>query len=62
VTRLLSGLNTLVSGLVELRNLHGTGHGREAGTKGLALKHARLAVSAATALAVFLWETHEEAR
>ncbi len=60
VTRLLSGLHTLVSGLVELRNLHGTGHGREAETKGLALRHARLAVSAATALAVFLWETHEE--
>lgn len=58
--RFLSGLNTLGAGLAELRNLHGTGHGREAATKGLRLRHARLAVGAATALAVFLWETHEE--
>jgi len=59
VTRLLSGLNTLGAALAELRNLHGTGHGRDARTKGLPPRHARLAVSAATALAVFLWETHE---
>ena len=60
VKRLLSGFNTLGAGLAELRNLHGTGHGKEAGTKGLPLRHARLAVSAATTLAVFLWETHQE--
>ena len=57
--RLLSNLASVSDGLAELRNLHGTGHGKEAKSEGLNLRHARLAVSAATALAVFLWETHQ---
>lgn len=58
VKRLLSNLGTVSDGLAELRNLHGTGHGKEASTVGLELRHARLAVGAATTLAVFLWESH----
>ena len=58
VKRLLSNLGTISDGLAELRNLHGTGHGKDASTVGLELRHARLAVGAATTLAVFLWESH----
>jgi hypothetical protein len=59
VKRLLSNLGSVSDGLAELRNLHGTGHGKAANTVGLKKRHARLAVGAATSLAVFLLETHE---
>lgn len=60
VKRLLSNLSTVSDGLAELRNLFGTGHGKEANVTGLARHHARLAVGCATTLAVFLWEAHTE--
>lgn len=59
VKRLLSNLATVTQGLAELRNSYGTGHGKSAKVKGLTPRHARLAAGAATALAVFLFETHE---
>jgi hypothetical protein len=62
VKRLLSNLSSVSDGLAELRNLHGTGHGKEADAKGLELRHARLAVGSATALAVFLLEAHVETK
>jgi len=58
IKRLLSNLATIVQVVAELRNAYGTGHGKPAGTKGLQSRHAKLAVGAATALAVFLVETH----
>ncbi|HTI72165.1 MAG TPA: abortive infection family protein [Candidatus Limnocylindria bacterium] len=58
VRRLLSNLGSVSDGLAELRNLHGSGHGKEAGAIGLDVRHARLAVGAAVSLAVFLWESH----
>lgn len=60
IRRLLSNLATITSGIAELRNSYGTGHGKEARTKGLSPRHARLAVGAASTLAVFLVETHHE--
>ncbi len=57
---LLSNLATIVKALAELRNLYGTGHGQGAGAKGLGPRHAKLAVGAASTLAVFLVETHQE--
>jgi len=62
VKRLLSNLASVSDGLSELRNLHGTGHGKEADAVGLELRHARLAVGAATTLAVFILETHMETK
>lgn len=59
IKRLLSNLATVVQGLAELRNNYGAGHGKAAGTKGLQPRHARLAVGAATTLAVFLFQTHK---
>lgn len=59
IKRLLSNLATVVQGLAELRNHYGSGHGRAFGTKGLQPRHAKLAVGAASTLAVFLFETHK---
>jgi len=59
IKRLLSNLATVAQGVAELRNSYGTGHGKPAGTKGLQSRHAKLAVGAATTLAVFLVETHQ---
>ena len=58
--RLLSNLATITQGVSELRNHYGTGHGKTAGSKGLGPRHAKLAVGAASTLAVFLAETHNE--
>jgi hypothetical protein len=60
VRRLLSNLGNIAQGLGELRNLYGTGHGKSGAAKGLAPRHARLAVGAAATLAMFLLETHAE--
>ena len=60
VKAVLGNLSTLVQGLAELRNLYGTGHGKEGSAKGLAARHARLAVGAATTLAIFLFDTHQD--
>jgi hypothetical protein len=60
IKRLLSNLGAVAQGLAELRGLYGTGHGKAAGTSGLQLRHARLAVGAATALGLFLFETYQD--
>jgi hypothetical protein len=60
IKRLLSNLATITQGISELRNQYGTGHGKAAGAKGLGARHAKLAVGAASTLAVFLAETHNE--
>lgn len=57
IRRLLSNLASITQGMAELRNHYGTGHGKLAATKGLQSRHARLAVGAATTLAIFLIET-----
>jgi hypothetical protein len=60
IKSLLGNLATLAQSLSELRNLYGTGHGKESQRKGLSTRHARLAVGAASTLVVFLFETHSE--
>ncbi|MBN1901596.1 abortive infection family protein [Candidatus Sumerlaeota bacterium] len=60
IKRLLSNLATITQGIAELPNHYGTGHGKAAGAKGLTSRHAKLAVDAASTLAVFLAETHNE--
>ncbi len=60
IRRILSSLGSIAQGLAELRNLYGTGHGKAGKSKGLLARHARLAVGAASTLAVFLFETHIE--
>lgn len=59
---LLSNLSSITKGMNELRNLYGTGHGREGKHKGLEPRHARLAVMAAIAFVVFVSDTYNERR
>lgn len=54
VRRILSNLASIVQGVTELRNAYGAGHGREATSKGLQARHAKLAVGAASTLTIFL--------
>ena len=54
------GIEQITNGIAELRNSYGTGHGKDAKSKGLSPRHAKLAVGAATTLAIFLVETHLE--
>lgn len=59
---LLNNLGSIGQQLAELRNQFGTGHGHSSEHVGLPLRHAKLAIGAATALAVFLYECHESSR
>ena len=60
IRRMLSNLNQISQGIAELRNLYGTGHGRDGRFIGLKPRHAKLAVGAAATLGIFLLETHLE--
>lgn len=60
IKAVLGNLAMISQGMAELRNLYGTGHGKHAKHKRLPVRHARLAVGAATTLASFLFETHSE--
>lgn len=62
IKRILSNLGTIGNGLAELRGLYGTGHGKDGKTSGLSVRHAKLAVGAASTLATFLFDTHEETK
>jgi len=59
--KVLGSLSASVQGLVELRNLYGTGHGRDRRT-GIKPRHAKLAVGAALTLATFVLETMDDRR
>lgn len=59
---LLSNLGQVVIKLTELRNIYGTGHGKEKIKMGLNERHARLAVGAGITLSTFLLETFEHRR
>jgi Abortive infection C-terminus len=60
VRRCLQQLGAVVASLDELRNLYGSGHGRDDRWKGLSSRHARLAVGAAVTFAGFVAETYAE--
>ncbi len=60
IKRLLSNLATIIQWLTELRGLYGTGHGKDGKSKSLKPRHARLAMGAATTLAIFMFDTHKE--
>lgn len=57
--RILGGLLQIGNGVNDLRNAHGTGHGRVNAAK-LSVRHARLAAGAATTLATLMIETYED--
>ena len=58
VRRVLSNLGQVVTGIYELRNIYGTGHGKIRHS-GISPRHARLVVGVGAALASFIIETNE---
>jgi hypothetical protein len=58
IKSLLGHLAAITQGVAELRNHYGTGHGKLSTNRGLEPRHAKLAVGAASTLAVFLTETY----
>jgi hypothetical protein len=60
VRRFLQQLGAVVASIGELRNVYGSGHGRDGKWKGLSPRHARLAVGAAVTFAGFIAETYVE--
>ena len=59
IKTLLNNLGSIGHNLGTLRNLYG-GHGKGGEAIGLSARHAKLAAGAASTLALFLIETHEE--
>jgi hypothetical protein len=58
--RIFGDMNDLGTCMAELRNLHGTGHGKAVSAVPLDSRHAALAVNAATTLGLFLFQSHEK--
>ena len=59
IKQILGSLSSVVQGIGEIRNEYGSGHGKDGKFKGLQPRHAKLAVGAASTLAIFLLETHK---
>ena len=60
IKRILGNLGNITVGIAELRNPHGSGHGKDIQYKGLSPRHAHLAVGSATTLVYFVWNTYQE--
>jgi len=58
--RIVGNMNDLARCLAELRNLHGTGHGKDIHAVTLEPRHAALAVNAATTIVLFLYQSNEK--
>lgn len=59
IRQILGSLSSVVQGIAEVRNEYGSGHGKDSSFRGLQPRHAKLAVGAASTLAIYLLETHE---
>ncbi|GJM33633.1 MAG: hypothetical protein DHS20C18_26340 [Saprospiraceae bacterium] len=59
IKQILGSLSSVVQGIGEVRNEYGSGHGKDEKFKGLQPRHAKLAVGAASTLAIYLLETHK---
>ena len=59
IRQFLGSLSAVVQGIAEVRNEYGSGHGKDSQFKGLQPRHAKLAVGAASTLAIYLLETHK---
>lgn len=57
--QLYGKLRATVKHIAEIRNLYGSGHGRDASFQGLEARHAHLIVGMSVTLVNFLWESHE---
>lgn len=62
IKKILSGLTSVAKGIADFRTHAGSAHGRGPGAYRVTPRHARLAVSAAHTLAVFVMETWDDRR
>jgi hypothetical protein len=53
-------MNSLASCIAELRNLHGTGHGKDVRIVTVEPRYAALTVNAAATLGLFLYQSYEK--
>ena len=60
IKRILSNLSSVSNEINQLRNLYGTGHGKEADATGLGPRHSKLVVGSSATLVRFLFESHQE--
>jgi len=58
--KVFGGIGSIFSGITELRNLYGTGHGKDSQTVGVTAIHAHLIVGLTASLGKFLFEIHSE--
>ena len=59
VKAILGNLHGIAGNIAELRNEHGSGHGKGASYKGLKEHHAKLAIGSSTTLVQYLWDIHK---
>jgi len=59
IKKILGSLSGIAGGISELRNSHGSGHGKDINYQGLTTRHADLAVGSSVALVKYLWDTYE---
>lgn len=59
IKQILGNLRAIATGVADLRNPYGSGHGKPATYKGLQERHAKLAVGSALTLVNFLWDSYE---
>ncbi|HFZ6630783.1 abortive infection family protein [Streptococcus anginosus] len=60
VKQITGSLNGLASGINNLRNHYGSGHGRERNFKALSKKHVELSVGASITLTRYFWDSFRE--
>ena len=60
ILQILGGISSIVQGVSELRNSYGTGHGKDAGFKGLETKYAKLLVSVVSDIVLLYLSTNGE--
>ena len=59
IKQILGNLKAMAQGIIELRNIYGSGHGKSGSYKGLEPRHAQLAVGSSITLVKFMWDSYK---
>jgi hypothetical protein len=59
IRQILGNLKAMAQGIIELRNIYGSGHGKAGSYKGLEPRHAQLAVGSSITLVNFMWDSYK---
>lgn len=60
INKVLKGVGSVISGVAELRNLYGTGHGKDSQSIGVAEAQAHLVVGLVASVGKFIFDVHTE--